>query len=496
MAVIGLGFGMTMQNLVLSVQNAVPMSQLGAASSTVAFFRSLGGAVGVAVLGAVLGHQVSSHIISGLAALGVPAGASGGGGQIPDLATLPAPVAQVVQESYGIGAGDIFLVAAPITFLALVAVLFIKEVPLRTSNDEPEQVLDTGAAALPAASARSAGLDNGAATNGTASNGATPNGYPLNGSTSNGSRSNGAAHNGAVGNGAARNGGRRLLSNRAVLTGTVRAGGGAPVAGAQITVLAPADGEIALVTTDVSGHYRVTLPTGGSFLLVVNGAGHRPAVAAVAVADGIVERDFQLDAVGSLGGLVRDAAGQPRGGVTVTVIDARGDVSAVSVTGPTGRYELADLQPGEYTLTAIVGGSNPAAYGVRIPQHGRADFDIDVPENGSLRGAVRGRESGLPVPNASVAVLDGGGTVIEAVRADEFGRYQIDALSPGEYTVVASGYGPAARRVTVQPVQDQTLDLTLGHDQDDPEIHALPSGRHARIESVEQIESAEQKVGR
>ncbi|GAA2017059.1 MFS transporter [Nakamurella flavida] len=134
MAVIGIGLGATMQNLVLSVQNAVPVTQLGAASSTVAFFRSLGGAIGVSALGAVLGHQVSGHIASGLTALGLPAGATGGGSQIPNLATLPAPVARVVQESYGIGAGDIFLVAAPLTLLALIAVLFIREVPLRTSN--------------------------------------------------------------------------------------------------------------------------------------------------------------------------------------------------------------------------------------------------------------------------------------------------------------------------------------------------------------------------
>ena len=145
MGLIGLGLGATMQNLVLSVQNAVPVTQLGAASSSVAFFRSLGGAIGVSALGAVLGHQVSGHIGSGLAALGLPAGAVGGGSQIPNLATLPAPVARVVQESYGIGAGNIFLVAAPLTLLALIAVLFIREVPLRTSNTVAEQHLEPAA---------------------------------------------------------------------------------------------------------------------------------------------------------------------------------------------------------------------------------------------------------------------------------------------------------------------------------------------------------------
>jgi EmrB/QacA subfamily drug resistance transporter len=142
MALIGLGVGMSMQNLVLSVQNTVALDQLGVASSTVAFFRSLGGAVGVAVLGAVLGHQVIGHVRTGLHQLGLPAAASGGSSQIPNLATLPAPVRQLVQRSYGIATADIFLVAAPVALLALLAVLFITEVPLRTSNTTPADAVE------------------------------------------------------------------------------------------------------------------------------------------------------------------------------------------------------------------------------------------------------------------------------------------------------------------------------------------------------------------
>ncbi|TQS40240.1 MFS transporter [Cryptosporangium phraense] len=135
MALIGVGLGMTMQNLVLAVQNTVKTSELGTSSSTVAFFRSLGGAVGVSALGAVLGHRVSDYLASGLAAIGVKAG-SGGGDALPDLDTLPAPVRTVVMDAYGHGAGDVFLVAAPFALLAFVAVLFIREVALRTTTGD------------------------------------------------------------------------------------------------------------------------------------------------------------------------------------------------------------------------------------------------------------------------------------------------------------------------------------------------------------------------
>ncbi|MFU8850302.1 MDR family MFS transporter [Micromonospora sp. SL1-18] len=136
MALIGLGLGMTMQNLVLAVQNTVGVHELGAASSTVAFFRSLGGAIGVSALGAVLGHKVKDYLAEGLAGLGIPASSSGGGGTLPNVHTLPAPIRMVVESAYGHGAGDIFLAAAPFGLIALIAVVLIKEVPLRRHTGE------------------------------------------------------------------------------------------------------------------------------------------------------------------------------------------------------------------------------------------------------------------------------------------------------------------------------------------------------------------------
>ena len=149
MAVLGLGLGATMQNLVLAVQNNTSQADMGAASAVVAFFRSMGGSVGVSALGAVLGHQVAEEISRGLAKLGIQGGA-GDTRQIPDLATLPEPVRVVVEHAFGVATGHIFLVAAPFAVAALVAVLFIQEVPMReTLEDEPrEAALEPGATAV------------------------------------------------------------------------------------------------------------------------------------------------------------------------------------------------------------------------------------------------------------------------------------------------------------------------------------------------------------
>jgi EmrB/QacA subfamily drug resistance transporter len=129
MVLVGAGLGSLMQNLVLVVQNSVSQRDIGAGSSLIAFFRSLGGAIGVSVLGAVLASKASSSIAHGLASLGVSAGGAGGG-QVPDVRTLPAPVAHVVEHAYGAGVGEIFLAAAPLGLVALLAVALMREVPL------------------------------------------------------------------------------------------------------------------------------------------------------------------------------------------------------------------------------------------------------------------------------------------------------------------------------------------------------------------------------
>ena len=134
----GLGMGMMMQNLVLAVQNTVDVSEIGASSASVSFFRSLGGAIGVSVLGAVLATSVKDLLIQGV--LAGPGGAAaaaklqdGGsdGTSLLDVNHLPPQLAELVRQSYGDATGQIFLIAAACALVSLIAVFFIKEVPLR-----------------------------------------------------------------------------------------------------------------------------------------------------------------------------------------------------------------------------------------------------------------------------------------------------------------------------------------------------------------------------
>jgi EmrB/QacA subfamily drug resistance transporter len=131
MAILGIGVGLLMQNLVLAAQNDVPAAELGATTSALTFFRSMGGSIGVSALGAVLTHRVTTLFTEKFGATAT------GGGEVPDLETLPPQVLAVIKEIYGMATADLFLVGAPIAFLAVIAVVFIKEKPLSTlSGDE------------------------------------------------------------------------------------------------------------------------------------------------------------------------------------------------------------------------------------------------------------------------------------------------------------------------------------------------------------------------
>lgn len=107
LAVFGLGFGMVTQVLVVAVHNSVDRRELGIATAVTGFFRALGGAVGAAVLGAVFAAQAGAGVSDAGAMLG------------------PA-----VRDGVVDGARSVFLVAAPLAALALVAVWWLPEKPL------------------------------------------------------------------------------------------------------------------------------------------------------------------------------------------------------------------------------------------------------------------------------------------------------------------------------------------------------------------------------
>jgi EmrB/QacA subfamily drug resistance transporter len=145
MLLVGIGVGSSMQNLVLAVQNTVQLKDIGAASSTIAFFRSLGGTIGVSVLGAVLARRVTDNIAHSLTAAGIQA-PTGGDTSNLNLNALPATMQHIVRAAYGDATGHIFLISAGIAVVGVVAALFMKPAALRSTLDlaAPESTAPSG----------------------------------------------------------------------------------------------------------------------------------------------------------------------------------------------------------------------------------------------------------------------------------------------------------------------------------------------------------------
>lgn len=133
MAFVGMGIGMVMQNLVLVAENTADVAHLGVASSGVAFFRTLGGTIGVTVLGAALSTRAAQVIADNsesLKAQGVDPSVIGTE-RLPDVNSLADPLRAVVAEAYARGVAEVFLLSAPLALLSVLAIVFLPNVPLK-----------------------------------------------------------------------------------------------------------------------------------------------------------------------------------------------------------------------------------------------------------------------------------------------------------------------------------------------------------------------------
>ncbi len=131
MFVLGMGLGCVMQVLVLISQNAVPYSELGVATSGATFFRSIGGSFGVAIFGAIFSNVLVGNLVSHLGTAKLPTGLSSSSVTPAILDKLPPVVHHGVSAAYAESIQTVFVIAAPIGFIAFLASWLIPQVELR-----------------------------------------------------------------------------------------------------------------------------------------------------------------------------------------------------------------------------------------------------------------------------------------------------------------------------------------------------------------------------
>lgn len=387
-------------------------ADLGSASSVVVFFRSLGGAVGVSALGAVMANRVTHYVTDGLTALG-PQGAaaakSGGSGTIPDLATLPAPIRTVIESAYGHGVGDVFLYAAPCALLAFFITLFIKEIPLRTNavgaaKTETEQApAATPTPATASIPAQATAVETPAAST------AILEGTPV--------------------------------------RGTVRAAEGAPVASAAVTLISLGGSQLGRAVAGPDGGYLLAAPGAGSYVLIAAADGFQPQASTVVVGTEPLAYDILLSGTSGLTGAVKAAeTGAPVEGAMVIVTDVRGDLLATGKSGAAGEFTFGELVPGQVTVAVNADGFRPLALPVEIAGYGVTRIEAALQAGALVQGTIRGGGDRRPLADARVTLLDAAGNVVAGTTTGDDGAYAFADLNSGEYTLIATGYPPVAAR--------------------------------------------------
>ncbi|WP_030748073.1 MFS transporter [Streptomyces sp. NRRL S-31] len=450
MALLGLGIGMMMQNLVLATQNQVAPSDLGSASSTVTFFRSLGGAMGVSALGAVMSRRITHYVQDGIAALSPKyqaalAGGSGSTDSIPDMDKLPAPIRTLMESAYGHGIADVFYIAGALAAVAFLITLFIKEVPLRTKGGlaqsaeaespaaaEAPAAAETTPAPVPAAvAAAPLAAADGTATEtlpmtavATVAESGTPGGTPVH--------------------------------------GFVRGAESAPVPQAAVTLISLSGRQLGRSVAQADGAYTLGAPGTGSYVLIASADGYQPQASTIVVGEEPLAYDILLSGTSGLTGVVRAAGSAlPVKDAMVIVTDVRGDLLATATTGEQGDFALTELVPGTVTVAVNASGFRPRALPVEVGATGVTRVEVDLDAGARLQGVVRAPHG--PLADARVTLVDQAGNVVGTATTGSDGAYAFTDLDGGEYTVIATGYPPVATALTVSGPGVDGHDIELAH---------------------------------
>lgn len=474
MALMGLGVGMMMQNLVLCTQNQVEPGDLGAASSTVTFFRSLGGAVGVSVLGSIMSSRISHYATDSIGQLKpedqMAAGKALGSGQIPDMDLLPAPIRTWLESAYGHGIADIFLYVAPIALLGFLVTLFIKEVPLRTKGALAQAAESSAEAAPPVAGTPAEAVrvaDQPVPAGAMAAVSATPSGDPATSAVSDTAASPVAGPTAtqrlaAVATTTGSGEPQAPVSGGIAVRGFVRGAESAPVPQAAVTLISLAGRQLSRSVAQADGSYAVDAPSAGSYVLIASADGFQPQASTIVVNDEPVAYDILLSGTSGLTGLVRAVeSGLPVKDAMVIVTDVRGDLLASAATGEQGEFAFTELVPGTVTVAVNAAGYRPRALPLEVGGTGVTRVEVDLQAGAQVQGVVRAPHG--PLADARVTLVDAAGNVVGTATTGADGAYAFTDLDAGEYTVIATGYPPVATSLTVAGPGADGHDIELAH---------------------------------
>jgi MFS family permease len=142
---VGAGLGLSMQTIVIALQNSVDFKDMGVATSSNTFFRSLGSVFGTAIFGTILTNRVGHYLVTNFQELATsnpgavanfnPKVLEGVQNNTAVLQTLPPAIKTTALDAFVHSFQVVFVVAAPVVAIGFVVALFLRETPLRTNAD-------------------------------------------------------------------------------------------------------------------------------------------------------------------------------------------------------------------------------------------------------------------------------------------------------------------------------------------------------------------------
>ena len=147
LAVMGVGLGLSMQILILIVQNSFPNSQVGTATASNNYFRQIGASIGSAVVGSLFAARLTELLTERM-----PAGAGEANSFTPAMVReLPDAARQVIISGYNDALTPVFLYMVPLIVVAVILLCFVTEKPLATTIERdvlPETLETDGATSV------------------------------------------------------------------------------------------------------------------------------------------------------------------------------------------------------------------------------------------------------------------------------------------------------------------------------------------------------------
>ncbi|MEI2325688.1 carboxypeptidase regulatory-like domain-containing protein [Priestia megaterium] len=235
-----------------------------------------------------------------------------------------------------------------------------------------------------------------------------------------------------------------LLPSVGVLRGTVfNEQTEQPIAGVTLEVFDFTRGMIATVVTDTFGFYEVPNLFPGLYRLIATAKGYGAIVQEVSISvnQETVLNFFLPPNPGTIQGTITNRqTGEALLGASIIIrqFSPTGPIIASLSTDQNGQFVINNLAPGSYAVVALDPDFGSQAASVFVESDTVSSISISlVPNPGIVQGIISNEQTGEPLTNAFVRVLDNNRVIIQEVQTDTTGAYRVEGLSPGEYLLIA-----------------------------------------------------------